>query len=146
MLLSRAIDRDVNLIEALLREQRDMDAARRFFAGALAVAGHAPEQATTDGHDAYPRAIRVALGHGVAHRTSRYQNNWMEQDHRSIKQRDYPMRGFGTFDSAARLCPAFEERRHYFRAVVRSGEAVALANRRGLFQDRWAAIMAEFAA
>jgi len=123
-----------------------MDAAQRFFAGTLAVAGHAPAQVTTDGHDAYPRAIRETLGPGVQHRTSRYKNNRIEQDHRGIKQRYYPMRGCGTFDSAARFCPAFEEQRHYFRAVVRSGEAVALANRRGLFQDRWAAIMAEFAA
>ena len=82
----------------------------------------------------------------VQHRTSRDKNTRIAQDHRSIKQRYYPMRGFGTFDSVARCCPAFEEQRHYSRAVVRSGEAVTLANRRGLFQDRWAAVMAEFAA
>lgn len=131
---------------ALLREQRAMDAAQRFFAGALAVAGHAPEQVTTDGHDAYPRAIRETLGPGVQHRTSRDNNTRIAQDHRSSKQRYSPMRGCGTFDSAARCCPAFEEQRHYSRVVVRSDEAVALANRRGLFQDRWAAVMAEFAA
>jgi len=85
--LYRAIDREGNLVEALLSEQRDMAAAQRFFARALDLAGHAPEQVTTDGHDAYPRAIRETLGDAVSHRTSRYKNNRIEQDHRGMKQR-----------------------------------------------------------
>ncbi len=32
----------------------------------------------------------------VCHRTSRYMNNRIKQDHRGIKQRYYPMRGFGS--------------------------------------------------
>jgi len=103
--LYRAIDRDGNRIEALLSEQRAMDAAQRFFAGALAVAGHAPERVTTDGHDAYPRAVRETLGPGVQHRTSRSKNTRIAQDHRGIKRRYSPLRGFGTFDSAARFSP-----------------------------------------
>jgi len=51
---------------------------------------------TTDGHDSYPRAVRETLGPDVYHRTSRYMNNRIEQDHRGIKQRYYPMRGFGS--------------------------------------------------
>jgi len=69
--LYRAIDRDGNLVDVLLREQRDMDAAQRFFAQALEIVGHAPAQVTTDGHDAYPRALRETLGPEVLHRTSR---------------------------------------------------------------------------
>ena len=34
-------------------------------------------------------------------RTTQYLNNFMEQDHRGVKQRYYPMRGFGSFVSAA---------------------------------------------
>jgi len=100
---------------------------------------------TTDGHDAYPHAIREILGDGVAHRTSRYKNNRIEQDHRGVKQRYDPMRGFGSFASAACCCPAFEEQRQYFRAVAWSGEAVSLADRRRVFQERWAAVIAEMA-
>ena len=85
--LYRAIDREGNLVEVLLSEQRDMAAAQRFFAAALEAAGRAPEQVTSDGHDAYPRAIRETLGPEVYHRTSRYKNNRIEQDHRGIKQR-----------------------------------------------------------
>ncbi len=111
----------------MLSEKRDMAAAQRFFAQALDIAGHAPEQVTTDGHDAYPRAIRETLGPDVHHRTSRYKNNRIEQDHRGVKQRYYPMRGFGSFASAARFCVGFEEQRQYFRATTRSGERVSLA-------------------
>src|SRR5262245_17422601 len=69
--LYRAIDRDGNLVEAMLSEKRDMDAAQRFFAAALDITGHAPTQVRTDGHDVYPRAIRETLGGDVAHRCSR---------------------------------------------------------------------------
>jgi len=113
---------------------------------AVYTAGHAPEQVTTDGHDAYPRAIRETRGPGVRHRTSRYMNNRIAQDHRGVKQRYYPMRGFGSFVSAARCCPAFEEQRQYFRAVRQSGDRVSLAERRHRFQERWAAVMVELAA
>jgi putative transposase len=36
------------------------------------VAGVAPDRITTDGHDAYPRAIRQVFGNRVVHRTNRY--------------------------------------------------------------------------
>ena len=84
--LYRAIDRDGNLVDARLSETRDMDGAQRFFRQAVATVGHGPDRVTTDGHDAYPRAIREALGDDVGHRCSRYLNNRTEQDHRGLKQ------------------------------------------------------------
>jgi len=144
--LYRAIDREGNLVDARLSLTRDMDAAQRFFARALEVVCHAPEQGTTDGHDAYPRAIRETLGDDVAHRCSWYKNNRIEQDHRGIKQRYYPMRGFGRFTAAARFCSAFEEQRQYFRAQARSGEPVSLAERRRRSRERWVTVLTELAA
>jgi putative transposase len=41
--LYRAIDADGRLVDSRLSEQRDMDAAQRFFEQALAVVGHAPD-------------------------------------------------------------------------------------------------------
>ncbi len=55
-----------------------MDAAKRFFTAALEVAEQPPERVTTDGHDAYPRAIRETLGEEVAHRCNPYLNNRIE--------------------------------------------------------------------
>ncbi len=142
----RAIDRAGNLVEALLSEQRDMAAAQQFCAAALAATGHAPTHVTTDGHDAYPRAIRETPGDGVFHRTSRYKNKRIVQDHRGSKQRYHPMRGFGAFAAAARCCAGFAEQRQYFRAQARSDERVSLAERRRRFQERYAAVMAALAA
>ncbi len=140
--LYRAIDADGNLVDAMLSETRDMDAAKRFFHHARTVVGQVPEKVTTDGHDAYPRAIRETLGPEVRHRTSRYMNNRMEQDHRDIKQRYYPMRGFGSFASAARFCTTHDELPDHFRYRQRMNETVSLADQRRLFQDRWGEVCA----
>ena len=106
----------------MLSEKRDLEAAKRFFRQAVAVVGHAPERVTSDGHASYPRAIRQTLGHEVIHRCNRYLNNRIEQDHRGIKQRYYPMRGFGNVESAARFCRAFDELHHYLRPRHKMGE------------------------
>lgn len=92
--LYRAIDRDGNLIDSMLSEHRDMASAKRFFKGAKDVVGHKPARVTTDGHDAYPRAIRRILGRKVEHRTNKYLNNRLEQDHRGIKQRYYSRKSY----------------------------------------------------
>jgi transposase-like protein len=140
--LYRAIDSNGNLVDSILSQTRDMDAAKRFFARALAVVGHAPERVTTDGHDAYPRAIRETLGERVVHRCSRYMNNRMEQDHRGIKGRYHPMRGFGCFGSAARFCLAHDEVRDYFRHRTRLNEVVPLWVQREQFCARLAELRA----
>jgi putative transposase len=140
--LYRAIDRDGNLVDSMLSEKRDMEAAKRFFKQAANVVGHAPERVTTDGHDSYPRAIRETLGHEVLHRCNRYLNNRIEQDHRGIKQRYYPMRGFGSVESAARFCRAFDELRHSFRPRHTMGETVSLAHQRQLFCEQLASLQA----
>jgi len=88
--LYRAIDADGNLVDSRLSEQRDREAAQQFFKQALTVVGHTPERVTTDGHASYPRAVRETLGDHVLHRTNKYLNNRLEQDHRGVKQRYYP--------------------------------------------------------
>ena len=92
--LYRAIDRNGNLVDVLFSEHPDRAAAQAFFRSAQAVTGVTPDRVTTDGHDSDPRAIRTELGKGVRHRTSRYLNNRLEQDHRGIKGRYRSMRGF----------------------------------------------------
>ncbi len=140
--LYRAIDRDGNLVDSMLSEKRDMEAAKRFFKQAVDVVGHSPERVTTDGHDSYPRAIRETVGSQVMHRTNAYLNNRLEQDHRGVKQRYYPMRGFGSFESAARFCCAFDELRNYLRPRQRMGETVSLEQQRRVFCERLAALQA----
>jgi putative transposase len=138
--LYRAIDRDGNLVDSILSEHRDLDSAKRFFIQAKEAVGHKPTRVTTDGHAAYPRAIRRVLGRRVEHRTSRYLNNRLEQDHRGIKQRYHPMRGFVSFKSASRFCTAFDEQKDYFRYRTKPKEMVRLAEQRYTFRLRFGAL------
>ncbi len=145
--LYRAIDRDGNLVDSMLSKKRDMAAAKRCFKQALAVVEQAPDRVTTDGHDSYPRAIRETLGGNVTHRCNPYLNNRIEQDHRGIKQRYYPMRGFGNFAAAARFCRAFDEQRHYFRMRPAMGERVPpLSDQRRAYCARFQTLMGELMA
>jgi putative transposase len=114
----------------MLSETRDMAAARAFFRSAKAVTAITPARATTDGHDSYPRAIRTELGRHVRHRTSRYLNNRLEQDHRGIKGRYRPMRGFKCVQSAARFCRGYEELRNFLRPRPHHHQPVSASHRR----------------
>ena len=134
--LYRAIDRDGNLVDSMLSETRDMAAAKAFFRGAVSAMGKLPRQVTSDGHDSYPRAIREVLGPKAEHRCSAYLNRRIEQDHRGVKQRYYPMLGFGAFRSAQRFCRAFEEIRQYFRPRRKQKQIISLAQRRRQFVGR----------
>jgi transposase-like protein len=107
--LYRAIVRNGALVDVMFSKHRDMAAAKAFFGSAKAVTGVTPKRVTTDGHDSYPRAIRSELGQDVLHRDNAYLNNRLEQDHRGIKDRYQPMRGFKRPHSAGRFCRGYDE-------------------------------------
>jgi putative transposase len=115
----------------MLSETRDMAAAKAFFRSAKAVTAITPARVTTDGHDSYKRAIRSELGSHVRHRTSRYFNNRMEPDHRGIKGRYRPMRGFKCVQAAIRFCRGYDELRNFFRP--RPSQQPISANHRRLY-------------
>ena len=96
--LYRAIDREGNLLDSMLSEHRDKHAARRFLRRLIDSAGRKPLRMTTDKHPAYTKAIRWIVGRKVLHRHNQYLNNRIEQNHRGIKQRYYPMLGFKQFE------------------------------------------------
>jgi putative transposase len=144
--LYRAIDRDGTLVDVRLSDTRDLAAAEAFFRSAWTVTGVTPGRITTDGHDAYPRAIRNVFGERVTHRTNRYLNNDLEQDHRGIKQRYRPMCGFKAFATAACFCRVFDEIRAFLRPQSHRNQPVTLAQRRAIHQDRFAQLMGMMAA
>jgi hypothetical protein len=113
----------------MLSEPRDMAAAKAFFRGAVSAIGKIPRQVTSHGHDSFQRAIREVLGPKVEHRCSAYLNRRIEQDHRGVKQRYYPMLGFAAFHSAQRFCRAFKEIRQYFRSRRKQNQIISLAQR-----------------
>ncbi len=134
--LYRAIDRNGNLVDVLLRETQDKTAARAFFRSARRVTGRVPERVTSDGHGSYPGAIKAELGETVLHRTTRYLNNHLEQDHRGIKQRVRPMGGFKSMESAKRFCQVHDEVRNFLRPRSYRNEVISLAQRRLLYTAR----------
>ena len=130
----------------MLSEHRDKHAARRFLRRLLDGAGEKPLRMTTDKHPAYTKAIRWIVGRKVVHRHNQYLNNRIEQDHRGIKQRYYPMLGFAKFESASRFCTAFDELRNYLRVRTVDGQQISASSWREIFTDRWSTLMTELSA
>ncbi len=94
----------------LLTARRDLTAARRYFERAIDLHGE-PEKVTIDRSGANAAAVRGLVadtGPDVELRQSKYLNNLVEQDHRSVKRRVLPMMGFKTFESARKLIAGIE--------------------------------------
>jgi putative transposase len=128
--LYRAIDREGNLVDVYLSETRDRAAAEAFFRSARTVTEIVSDRVTTDGHSSYSGAIKAEFGNSVAHRTNRYLNNHLEQDHRGIKQRTHSLCGFKSLVSTERLCQVYDEVRNFFRARSQRNRSVSLGLQR----------------
>ena len=108
--LYRAVDRDGNTVDFLLRAKRDHAAARAFFERAIDLHG-LPEKITIDKSGANTAAImslQADSGLPIVMRQSKYLNNLIEQDHRAVKRITRPMLGFKTFRSARTLIAGIE--------------------------------------
>jgi transposase-like protein len=102
--LYRAVDEQGQTVDFLLSKNRDKAAAVRFFKKAIGC-HEAPEKITLDGSRASHKAVAELKAEGVLPAqtlvlASKYLNNMIEQDHRMVKQRCYPMLGFKTFGNA----------------------------------------------
>jgi putative transposase len=108
--LYRALDKDGNTVDFLLRARRDRLAARRYFEKSIAHHG-APETVTIDQSGANLTALKAINAERVTPikiRQSKYLNNIVEQDHRAIKRRTRPMLGFKKFGCARILLNGIE--------------------------------------
>ncbi|MEB0113691.1 IS6 family transposase [Variovorax sp. RTB1] len=108
--LYRAVDRDGNTIDFLLRANRNHAAARSFFEQAIGLHG-VPEKITIDksgANTAAIQSIRADSGADIEMRQSKYLNNIVEQDHRAVKRIVRPMLGFKSFRCARALIAGIE--------------------------------------
>ena len=120
--LYRAVDRDGDTIDFLLRAKRDCAAARRFLERAIDLHGM-PQKITIDKSGANTAAIegiRADSGADIKMRQIKYLNNIFEQDHRAIKRVVRPMLGFKTFRCARALIAGIETMH-----TIRKGQLVA---------------------
>lgn len=103
-----------NTLEFLLTPTRDAQAAKHFFAKALAAPHNStPRVITVDKNAAYPKAFNSLKAEGVIPdacelRQSKYLNNLVEQDHRFIKRLVKLGMGFFSFETVWRTLQGYE--------------------------------------
>jgi putative transposase len=111
--LYRAVDKEGNTIDFLLRAKRDAVAAKAFFRKAFKENGR-PDKVTIDKSG----SNKATLDHfnkdmpekeKIEIRQAKYLNNIAEQDHRFVKKRTKPILGFKNFYSAKQTISGIEK-------------------------------------
>ena len=100
--LYRAIDKEGNTVDFLLRARRNKAAAQRYFEKSIKQNG-VPETVTIDksgANLAALHAVNAGRDTPIKIRQVKYLNNVVEQDHRAIKRVIRPMLGFKSFLAA----------------------------------------------
>ena len=100
-----AVDQDGVVLDILVQDRRDSNAAKRFFRGLLKALQYVPRVIVTD----KLRGCRVAQRHllpGVEHRRSRYLNNRAENSHRPTRRRERQMQRFKSSGQAQNVISA----------------------------------------
>jgi transposase-like protein len=82
----------------------------------------------------------------MIHRTSRYLNTHLEQDHRGVKQRYRPPYGLKTLAAAAHFCRLFDEIRAFLRPQAQRHENLSLRQRRDIHQEQFTHLLEMIAA
>ena len=111
--LYRAVDDTGQVVDVLLREQRDLASARAFFEQATRRRGVRPETVVTDKHPAYGRAVRsharraTHIRTGI-HRARGETTKPIERSHAPVKDRLRAMRGVRSIATGQRVLEAVE--------------------------------------
>jgi transposase-like protein len=108
--LYRALDKAGQTVDFLLRAHRDKAAAQRYFEKSIDQNGE-PETITIDKSASNLTALEALNAQRdtpIRIRQNKYLNNIIEQDHRAIKRRTWPMLGFKTFRCARILLGGIE--------------------------------------
>jgi putative transposase len=108
--LYRAVDKEGNSIDYLLRAKRDTKAAKSFFKKAIKRNGQ-PTLVNVDKSGANKAAldnINKETEEQIEIRQCKYLNNIVEQDHRNIKRNTRPMLGFKNFHCAQKTLAGIE--------------------------------------
>jgi putative transposase len=112
--LWRAVDKYGVVLDILIQQRRDQNAAETFLRRVLAAAGSNPRVVITDKLASYPPAIRHVLP-GTEHRRHKGLNNRAENSHQPTRQRERAMRRFKSPEQAQRFLGSFSAVGDHFR-------------------------------
>jgi len=142
--LYRAVDAAGKSVDFRLSPRRNVASAKAFFRKAVRSQGRSPDTITLDGYAASHRAVRELQQQGrladlTKLRSSKYLNDLIEQDHRTIKSRLGAMLGLKNFASAAVTIRGVE-----LMHRIRKGQfdLSALATRGQTPSEIWAVVLA----
>lgn len=117
--LWRAVDENGLVLDILVQEKRDTEAAERFFRHLLDSTSGSPKQIVTDGLGSYAAAkVRVPELNDSVHlrvRAAARLNNRVEQSHQSTRLRERRMQRFKSILSAQQFLAAFSRFCNHFR-------------------------------
>jgi putative transposase len=82
-----AVDRDGLVLDILVQERRNQEAAERFLRRVLEGEGKAPRVVVTDTLASYPPTLKRVLPH-TEHRRHKGLNNRAENSHRPVRKRE----------------------------------------------------------
>jgi transposase-like protein len=121
--LYRAVDAAGQVVDVLLRPQRDLDSARACFEQAIARRGVRPKVVITDKHASYRRAVRRRTWRATHIRTGRHRargetTKAIERAHVPVKDRLRPMRGLQSVATGQRLLEGIELARAVYRGHI----------------------------
>ncbi|MFM0229592.1 IS6 family transposase [Paraburkholderia sediminicola] len=108
--LYRAVDKEGNTVDFLLRARRNKAAAQRYFEKSIRQNG-VPETVTVEKSGANLAALHAVNAERdtpIKIRQVKYLNNVVEQDHRAIKRITHPMLGFKDFRCARIILSGIE--------------------------------------
>ena len=120
--LWRAVDRDGLVLDILVQERRNQEAAERFLRRVLAAEDRAPRVVVTDKLASFPPALKRVLP-DTEHRRHKGMNNRAEHSHRLVRKRERGLQRFKSPEQAQRflepfsaVCNHFRPRRHLLTA------------------------------
>jgi len=105
--LYRAVDKEGNTVDFVLRARRNKAAAQSYFEKSILQNG-VPETVTIDKSGANLAALHAGRDTPIKIRQVKYLNNVVEQDHRAIKRIIRPMLGFKDFRCARVILSGIE--------------------------------------
>jgi putative transposase len=112
--LWRAVDQQGLVLDILVQERRNQEAAERFLRRVLDGEQQAPRVVVTDKLASYPPALKRVLPH-TEHRRHKGLNNRAENSHRPVRKRERVLQRFKSPDHAQRFLEPFSAAANHFR-------------------------------